>query len=349
MSRFVTLGEIMVRLSTPGFQRFEQALPGSLETNFGGAEASVAALINRLGGDAAFVTALPENALGRSCLATLKRQGVNVDHVLLTDKGRMGLYFVEHGVNQRPGQVIYDRDQSSCAITPASDYDWEAIFADAVWLVISGITPALSSTAADLIGVVLGEAETRGIQVACDMNYRSKLWRWHPSDSPEQLAATTMQRIVGRIDLLICGRSDAVMTLGIDDDSEIESLASEISRQYPRLSRIAMTRRRSVSSTHQSFAASLYDVNRRQMFHAPDADGTYEITDVVDRIGTGDAFYGALLFAIDTDELSDSKSAVAFATAAACLAHSISGDFSLISRDEIEALVQGDGAGRIVR
>jgi 2-dehydro-3-deoxygluconokinase len=177
MSRVVTFGEIMARLAAPGFKRFQQAMPGTLDVTFAGAEASIAASIAFLGGDAAFVTALPEHAIADACVANLRSLGVNTRHILRTPQGRLGLYFLETGANQRPGNVIYDREGSAIAITPATDYDWNAIFAGAEWFIVSGITPAISRNAADVTLIALREASQRGVKVAIDMNYRSKLWQ----------------------------------------------------------------------------------------------------------------------------------------------------------------------------
>ena len=263
MSRIVTFGEVMARLATPGFKRFQQAMPGSLNVTFAGAEASIAASIAYLGGDAAFVTALPKHAIADACVADLRSMGVETKHIIRTDRGRLGLYFLETGANQRPGNVIYDRDGSSVAITPASDYDWSAIFKDAEWFVISGITPAISRNAAGVSMAAIREASARGVKVACDMNYRSKLWQWDPPLSARELATRTMRELMPSVDLFIGGREDAAEMLGIPDAGSspeaLVSVAMQISRQFPRIRRVAMTRREGISATQNNFAGTLVE------------------------------------------------------------------------------------------
>ncbi len=356
MSRIVTFGEIMARLATPGFQRFQQAMPGTLEVTFAGAEASIAASIAYLGGDAAFVTALPQHAIADACVADLRSMGVDTHNIVRTERGRLGVYFLESGANQRPGNVIYDRDGSSVAITSASDYDWSAILDGAEWFVISGITPAISQNAAEVAMTAVREANQRGVKVACDMNYRSKLWQWAPPLKPRELATRTMRELMPLVDLFIGGREDATEMLGIPDaGSAPESLvavARQIAQSFPRIQRVAMTRREGISATHNNFGGLLYDATTDRTCFAPlnkDAPTFYEITDIVDRLGAGDAFTAGLLFALTTPELSAQQTAVSFAVAAGCLAHSIEGDFNYTSRAEVEALMNGDASGRVKR
>ena len=356
MSRIVTLGEIMARLATPGFKRFQQTMPGTLDVTFAGAEASIAASIAYLGGDAAFVTALPTHALADACIADLKSTGVETRHIVRTERGRLGLYFLETGANQRPGNVIYDRDGSSVAVTTADAYDWSAIFEGAEWFVISGITPAISRNAADVSMAAVREATARGVKVACDMNYRSKLWQWDPPLKPRELATRTMRDLMPFVDLFIGGREDAAEMLGIPDAGSspdaLVTVARQITAQFPRIKRVAMTRREGISASHNNFGGMLYDSTADSTSFAPvkaDAPSLYEITDIVDRLGAGDAFTAGLLFALTTPELSAQQTAVSFAAAAGCLAHSIEGDFNYISWDEIEALMSGDASGRVKR
>jgi 2-dehydro-3-deoxygluconokinase len=347
MTRFVTFGEIMVRLSTPGHQRFQQAMPGSLEVHFGGAEASVAGLLAHWGHAAAYVTALPDNPLGRACLANLRSLGVDVSRTRLVPAARMGLYFVEHGANQRSGQVIYDRDDSAFATAEA--YDWAAVLEQADWFMVSGISPAVSAAAAEATEAALQQASSQGVRIACDVNFRSKLWRWDPQRSPEELAAETVQRMAAQSDLLVCGRGDAVALFGMSQDCTDEQLVRGLAEQHPNLGWVALTRRQSDSSSSQRFGASLLDVRRDQLVHAPPGQPGYEITHVVDRIGTGDAFTAALLDALSSPSADAPQRVVAWAAATACLAHSIEGDLSYVAREEVERLIDERGLGRIDR
>jgi 2-dehydro-3-deoxygluconokinase len=355
MSRIVTLGEIMGRLAAPGHRRFQQAMPGTLEVTFAGAEASVAVGIARLGGDAAFVSALPAHDLGDACLASLRAHAVDTRFIVRTPGGRLGLYFVEAGVNQRPGQVIYDRDHSAFALTPPGAYDWPAIFAGAEWFVLSGITPALTATTAEVARTAVQEADRHGVNVALDLNYRSKLWNWDPPRPPRMLAAATLRGLMPWVDLLIGGPADAGLLLDNppptepEDPAAAESLAQRLAEAYPRTRRIALTQRAGQSASTTECGALLADFIRGGCHHAPARGRRHFIPQIVDRLGAGDAFTAGLLFALTTPDLADPASAIAFAAAAGCLAHSIEGDFNLSSRSEIEALMHEEPASRIRR
>jgi 2-dehydro-3-deoxygluconokinase len=353
MSRVVTLGEIMARLAAPGHLRFQQAMPGSLEVTFAGAEANVAMSIAHLGGEAVFVTALPDHPIADACVANLRAVGVGTQHIVRTAEGRLGLYFLETGANQRAGLVIYDREGSSMAVTPASAYDWEGIFEGAEWLLISGITPAISQTAAEVARVAMEQASSRGVKVACDMNFRQKLWRWEPGVPAHTLATRTMRQLMPWVDLFIGGREDAVQMLGLDVESlEPVEVARRIIQEYPRIRRVAMTLREGISATHNNWSGLLYVADTDTAFQAPLRDGIlepYEIRDMVDRLGGGDAFTAGLLFALTAPDLQAPGDALAFAVAASCLAHSIQGDFNFSTRAEVEALMSGDSSGRVKR
>ena len=356
MSRIVTFGEIMGRLAAPGFKRFQQAMPGMLEVTFAGAEATVAASIAFLGGEAAFVTALPQHAIADACVANLRGLGVDTRPILRTPTGRLGLYFLETGANQRAGNVIYDREGSSVALTLPEAYDWKSIFAGAEWFLISGITPAISRNAAAVALAAMREASRHGVRVACDMNFRSKLWQWEPGVKPRDLAARTMRELMPFVDLFIGGREDSSEMLGIRARDEaadpLLDVARQIVTQFPRITRVAMTLREGISATHNNWGGLLYEAALDQTFLAPLNQGRYEpfqITDIVDRLGGGDAFTAGLLFALTTPELAAPQTAVSFAVAAGCLAHSIEGDFNYSTRAEIEALMGGAASGRVNR
>lgn len=353
MSRVVTFGEVMGRLAAPGYKRFQQTMPGTLEITFAGAEASIAASIAHLGGDAAFVTALPDHAIADACVADLKSLGVDTRHILRTAEGRLGLYFLEHGVNQRGGQVIYDREGSSVAVTPPEAYDWDAIFGGAHWFVISGITPAISRNAAAVALHAVREAARRGLSVACDMNYRSKLWRWEPGTPPRELATRTMRELMPHVSLFVGGREDAEEMLGLrGQEGALEDLAREIVQAYPNLRHVAMTLRETLSASHHRWGGLLFESDSGCVHRAPLQDDTYrpyEITDMVDRLGGGDAFTAGLLFAFCEPSLHAPERVLSFAVAAGCLAHSIEGDYNYVTRDEVEGLMAGDASGRVKR
>ena len=343
MSRVVSFGEIMLRLATPGFARFQQAMPGSVNTTFAGAEAGIAASLAYLGIDAAFVTALPDHAIADACIADLRRVGVETQHILRTPEGRLGTYFLEHGANQRGGNVIYDRDGSSVAITPATAYDWDAIFTGCEWFVISGITPAISRNAADVALFAVQEAARRQIQIVCDMNYRTKLWRWDLPLSARDLATRTMRTLLPYVTVFVGGISDATAMLGIEFNGDLKTLAMQIVTEFPNLTHAAFTLRDGSTSAAQCFSGALYEAATDTLHAAP----AYTITQIIDRLGAGDAFTAGLVFSFLQN--STAPAAITFATAAGCLAHSIEGDYNNSTREEIEAVMQGDGGGRVSR
>jgi len=343
MSRVVTFGEIMLRLATPGFARFQQAMPGTLSASFAGAEASIAASLAYFGIDAAFVSALPMNAIADACIADLRSLGVETKYILRTHEGRLGTYFLEHGANQRGGNVIYDRDGSSVAVTPASVYDWETIFSGCEWFVISGITPAISRNAAEVALFAVREAARRQIKIVCDMNYRTKLWQWEPPLAARDLATRTMKSLLPFVQIFVGGISDATAMLSMEHSGDLHALAKQIITQFPHLTHAAFTLRDGSTSAAQCFSGALYEVATDTLHTAP----RYTITQIIDRLGAGDAFTAGLIYSfLQHFTLPDT---IAFATAAGCLAHSIEGDYNYSTRAEIETLMLGDGGGRVSR
>lgn len=356
MSRVVTLGEIMGRLATPGFQRFQQAMPGSIDVTFAGAEATTAASIAYLGGEASFVTALPTHAIADACIADLKSLGVDTRHILRTSQGRLGLYFFENGANQRPCNVIYDRDGAAVAMAPPEAYDWNAIFEGASWFHTTGITPALSQNAAEVAKVALKEASSRGLRISMDMNFRSKLWNWAPPLKPQELAIRTLGELLPYVTVFLGGLEDAAAFLNIHPEAGATDPHLEVARKivarFPQMTHVALSMRESISATHNNWGGMLYDASLDQAFQSPSRDGAYQpfqITHIVDRLGAGDAFAAGLIFSLMTPELSTPATAISFAVASGCLAHSIEGDYNYSTRAEIEALMSGDAAGRVKR
>jgi 2-dehydro-3-deoxygluconokinase len=316
-----------------------------------------------LGGESAFVTALPKHAIADGCVRTLKSVGVDTQHILRTDDGRLGLYFVETGANQRPSNVVYDRTGSAVSLTPPEAYDWDAVFADAGWLHISGITPSLSRCAADASLTAVKKAKRSGVTVSCDLNFRKKLWKWDERLAPRELAEKTMRNLLPFVDVVIGNEGDAEDVLGIHAGaSDVEAgqlaidkypdVARQIAAQFPNVGKVAITLRESISASHNNWGAILYDSGRGEAVFAPMKEGQYcpyEIRNIVDRVGGGDSFAAGLIFALSSGGYEADSDAIAFAVAASCLAHSIKGDFNLSSRVEVEALMRGSGSGRVVR
>ncbi len=364
MKPIVAFGEIMGRISMPGFRRFAQSMPGSVDLEFAGAEANVLSSLALLGMSTSFITALPANEIGEACLASLRGRGVGLDHVVRRLDSRLGLYFVEKGANQRGGLVVYDREGSALATTPSANYRWEETLSRAGWLHLTGITPALSAIAAEANLDAAQTASRLGIPISCDLNYRSKLWRWDSSLSPQDLAARQMNRVLPHVTHLVAGREDASSMLGIrprgastsGDAPEREAtldIMTQLADRFPRLQAIAMTQRQGVSAHHHLWGGCLFTVATREDRWAPmGTEGgyaPYEITQIVDRIGGGDAFSAGLIFAWNTPELSSPEQAVRFATAASCLAHSVEGDANGATREEIESLMAGSSGSRVRR
>lgn len=340
--KIVAFGEIMMRLKSPGFERLGQS--GLLELTFGGGEANVAVSLANYGHHASFVTTLPDNELADICLAELRRFDVDVSLVRRA-KGRMGVYFVEAGSNQRPSKVIYDRDGSSISLAACGDFDWDEIFRDASWFHITGITPALSQNCADVSIEVLKAARRLGVTVSIDLNYRAKLWRYGKK------ASDVMPELVRLADVLVANEEDCQKSLGIQTESDVQSgelseaayaaLTSHVLKQFPNLGLVAITLRESRSADRNGWSACLND---RQGFYRSQQ---YEITDIVDRVGGGDAFCGGLIHGLMQG--TDTHLALEFAVAASCLKHSIPGDFNRVTVAEVEKLMQGDASGRVQR
>ena len=342
MARIITFGEIMLRLKSPALERFFQS--PSLEATFGGGEANVAVSLANYGMDAAFVTALPNNAIGEACRRDVRSFGVDVSNIKMTD-GRMGIYFLETGSNQRPSKVVYDRADSAIAIAPIDLFDWEKIFEGADWFHISGIAPAISASAAELSLAACKAAKKCGVKVSCDLNYRKNLWKYGKE------AKEVMSEIAKYIDVAIANEEDFQKSLGITADSDVESgsldrnvyegIAKKAMALYPNLERVAITLRESKSADRNDWAACIYDGKEFYVSRK------YEITDIVDRVGGGDSFSGGLIYGLLTFE--KQSDALEFAVAASCLKHSILGDFNRVDVAEVEKLMGGDGTGRVQR
>lgn len=342
MSRVVTFGEIMLRLKSPSYERFFQS--PSLEATFGGGEANVAVSLANYGMDAAFVTVLPDNDIGKACLRSVRGYGVDVSKIKMAP-GRMGIYFLETGSNQRPSKVIYDRADSCIANAAVGDIDWDTVFEGATWFHITGITPAVSESAAELSIAAVKAAQAHGVHVSCDLNYRKNLWKYG------KRADEVMSELVKYVDTIIANEEDFQKSLGITADSDVEkgeldtnvyqTIAKKAMERYPNLKRIAITLRESKSANVNNWAACIYDGKEFYVSRK------YAITDIVDRVGGGDSFGGGLIYGLNNYD--DQKQALEFAVAASCLKHTINGDFNLVSVPEVQALMKGSGSGRVER
>lgn len=362
MNTIVTFGEIMGRLCPPGHKRFAQAMPGNLELTFAGAEANVAASLAMLGARARFCTVLPEHTLGDACIATLRGIGVDTSAILRSE-GRLGLYFVEKGANQRPSTVIYDREFSAIAMAGADDFEWDVIYRDASWMHTTGITPALSQKAFQSTLAAVKAAKAAGLTVSCDLNFRKTLWCWEAGTEAKVLARRCMSEILPFVDVVIANEGDAEDVLGIAaEGSDVEGgqletgrypeVARRIVAEFPGVRQVAITLRESHSASHNDWGAMFYDAASNQAHFAPERDGVYQpypIRNMVDRVGGGDSFGAGLIYALNQADLCEAATAIRFAVAASCLAHSIEGDFNFSTRSEVERLMKGNASGRVIR
>ncbi|MCU4164786.1 PfkB family carbohydrate kinase [Carboxylicivirga caseinilyticus] len=342
--KVVSFGEIMLRLATPGYQRFTQAT--SFEATFGGGEANVAVSLANYGVDVSFVTRLPNNDIGKSCQMDLQKYGVNTDKIL-HGGDRLGIYFLETGAVARASKVVYDRANSAFSEVGKGMFNWEEILKDADYFHWTGITPAVSQGAADACLEAIQVANKMGVTVTCDLNYRKNLWKYGKK------ASEVMPELVAGCDIVLGNEEDAEMVLGIKPEGvditgghvEAEayrSVSQQIMKLYPRVKKVITTLRGSVSANHNSWSGVIYD--GENLFQAP----TYQITHIVDRVGGGDSFMGGLIYGLIAYEGDDQK-AINFATAASCLKHTIPGDFNQVSVEEVEKLMGGDASGRVSR
>jgi len=342
MTDYLTFGEVMLRLKTPGHERFFQS--PTFEATFGGGEANVAVALANYGFDAGFISALPDNDIGESAVRELQRFGVDTMHIRRSGE-RVGIYYLEAGANQRPSKVVYDRAGSSICEAQPGDFDWQKIFDGSKWLHITGITPALSASAAVLSLEAVTAAKQAGLTVSCDFNFRGKLWKWGKT-APE-----VMTDLVKFVDVGIANEEDCQKSLGITVDVDVESgeldtakyeaLSAKVLEVFPNMSVIAITLRESYSADRNGWSACLRDENGFRLSRR------YEITDIIDRVGGGDSFASALIYGLNAYQ--DRQESLEFAVAASCLKHSILGDFNRVSVAEVEHLMGGDASGRVQR
>ncbi len=340
--RVVTFGEIMLRLKPQEHERLFQS--PMLEATFGGGEANVAVSLANFGDQATFVTVLPDNAIGDSCLMELRKWNVDTGHIV-RNAGRMGIYYLERGAAQRPSRVIYDRDATALSTANPDIINWTEIFEQADWFHITGITPAISANTLAMSLEAVKKAREMGLRVSCDLNYRKNLWKYG------LCAAEAMPDIVQYCDVLIANEEDCQRALGILTEVKVESgdlpimayrqLSDRVLANYPNLSLIAITLRECASADINSWSACMKD---RESFYL---SKKYTISDIVDRVGGGDAFAAGLIHGLNKFE--ERQSALEYAVAASCLKHSIPGDFNRVSVGEVMALMGGDASGRVQR
>jgi len=342
MRKYITFGEIMLRLKPPHGERFFQS--PLLEATFGGGEANVAVGLARFGLEVAYVSVIPKNAIGDACVRELKRQCV--DTSLIIRKGnRLGIYFLENGANQRPSLVIYDRSYSAIAEARPGDVNWDKVFDEVNWFHITGITPAISLSASELSLEAVKKAREKGITISCDLNFRGNLWKYGKS-APE-----VMSELVKYVDIALGNEEDCQKSLGVKVNIDVESgelqiqqyqeLTDKVLSLYPHLQKIAITLRESHSADYNGWSAVLN--NRKEFLISK----KYEIHNIVDRVGGGDTFAAGLIYGINN--LNSDKEALEFAVAASCLKHSIPGDLPLLSIEEVKSLAEGTGSGRVQR
>jgi 2-dehydro-3-deoxygluconokinase len=344
MRKVITFGEVILRLATPGFERFGQS--NLLNASFGGGEANVAVSLANFGVPVSFVTRLPENEIAQACINELRGFGVDTGNIIRGGE-RMGAYFLETGAVSRASKVIYDRSNSAISQIKTGMIDWERVLESANWFHWTGITPAISQAAADVCFEGIKAANAKGITVSCDLNFRKNLWKYGKS------AKEVMPLLVEGCDIVLGNEEDAELTLGIKPEGvnitsgQVEakayrSVSEQIMKKYPRCKKVITTLRGSISASHNTWSGVLWD--GKMLFEAP----TYEITHIVDRVGGGDAFMAGLIYGLLTYKNDDQK-ALNFAVAVSCLKHTIYGDYNRVTIDEVEKLMKGDSSGRVAR
>jgi len=345
MKKVVTFGEIMLRLSPPGFMRFSQA--SSFDVIYGGGESNVAVSLANYGIPVDFVTRLPKNDIGQCAMMEMRKRGVGVDNIVYGGD-RLGIYFLETGAVARGSKVVYDRDHSSICEIQKGMIDWEKVFDGAQWFHWTGITPAISQGAADACLEACEVASSMGITISTDLNYRKKLWNYGKSN--EEI----MTPLVEHCDVILGNEEDAekhfnIHPEGVDvtkgdtmDARAYESVCKQMMQKFPKAKKIIVTLRGSISASHNSWAGVLYDGSK--LFESRE----YQITHIVDRVGGGDSFMGGLVYGLIAYAGDDQK-ALDFAVAASCLKHTIIGDANLATIAEVEQLMGGDASGRVSR
>ena len=343
MAKIVTMGEIMLRLSTPNNEKFIQA--DEFDINYGGGEANVAVSLANYGHEADFVSALPKNPIGDAAIATLRKYNVGTKHISRSGE-RVGIYFLETGSAMRASNVVYDRAHSSISTAKVEEFDFDEIFKDADWFHFTGITPAVSDSAAELTEAALKAAKKAGVTVSVDLNFRKKLWS---SEKAKKIMTNLMQYV----DVCIGNEEDAEKVLGFKPGNtdvtagELElsgyvDIFNQMCDQF-KFKYVISSLRESFSASNNDWSACIMDGATREFYHSK----KYHVTPIVDRVGGGDSFAAGVICGLCDKK--DFKSALEFAVAASALKHTIPGDFNLVTREDVESLVGGDGSGRVQR
>ena len=331
--KVVTFGEVMLRLAAPGVERLLQT--SRFDATFGGSEANVAIGLSLFGAEAAYVTVLPDqNPISDACIGEIRRYGVDTSFIA-RGPGRFGLYYLEAGANQRPPRVLYDRENSAIALARAGEIPWEHVFEGAGWFHLSEITPAISSSAADIAMEAMRKAKSAGLTVSCDLNHRKNLWKWGKE------ACDVMPGLMQFTDIVIGNRETMEVVLSVSAKGDFMAVTRESLKTYPNLKMVVLTRRESQSASHNSWSACLDD--GKQFLESR----RYEITHMVERVGGGDAFDAGLIYGILN--LPTLQDALEFASATAVLKHSTPGDFNRATLDEVNALLKNGGSGKVLR
>ena len=346
MPTVITFGEIMLRLSTPGYQRFGQAR--QFDATFGGGEANVPVSLAKYVVDAKFITRLPENDIAKACIKDLRSYGVDTSGIVFGGD-RVGIYFLETGAVARPSKVVYDRANSSIAAIQPGMIDWKKVFEGADWYHWTGITPALSQGAADVCLEAIKAANALGVTVSCDLNYRKNLWKYGKK------AGEIMPALVEGCDIILGNEEDADKVFGIKpegfdvtatggaiDQRRFQSVGEQLMKRFPRAKKVIITLRGSINANHNTWGGVLWD--GKTLYQSP----RYDITHIVDRVGGGDSFMGGLIYGLLTFTGDDQK-ALNFSVAASCLKHTIFGDYNQVTVAEVENLMKGDASGRVSR
>jgi len=345
MKKIVTFGEIMLRLTPPGHKRFSQA--SSFDVIYGGGESNVAVSLANYGLHTTFVTRLPQNDLGDCAFMELRKRGVDTSEIQRGGE-RLGIYFLEMGAVSRGSKVVYDRAHSSMSTIEKGMIDWERVFEGADWFHWTGITPALSQGAADACLEAIQVANRMGVTVSTDLNYRKKLWKYGKEPSE------VMPELTAGCDVILGNEEDAEKHFGLHPEGldvtaghEVDaksylSVLQQLQVMFPRAKKVITTLRGSISASHNTWSGVLYD--GKTLFEAP----TYQITDIVDRVGGGDSFMAGLIYGL-LHYPNDDQKALNFAVAASCLKHTIYGDANLATIEEVEKLMDGDASGRVAR